>query len=68
MFLRKPKYNRFEYLPRYYDPEKDVDETRRQKMRIERSHNRRKLKPWYFWGALFALIVYFYFYMAGVFR
>jgi len=68
MLLRKPKYHRFEYTPRYYNPEKDVDEQRRQKLRISRSHNRRTLRPVYFWGMLLLLIVYFYLYISGVFR
>ncbi len=68
MFLRKPQYHRFEYLPRFYDPDKDAREDFRRKMRRERSTQRRKARPVVWWLIVAALVVYAYLYLAGAIR
>lgn len=68
MFLRKPRYHRFEYLPRFYDPDKDSHEDLRRKMRRERSSRQRKSRPVVWWFILAALVVYVYLYLAGAIR
>jgi hypothetical protein len=68
MFLRKPQYHRFEYLPRFYDPDKDSQEDFRRKMRRERGTRRRKPRPIVWWLVVAALVVYAYLYLAGAIR
>lgn len=68
MFMRKPKYRQFEYLPRYYNPDKDPHNDFRRKMRNERKSHRRKTRPVILWGIVFLLVVYTYLYLAGAFR
>ncbi|MEX1138625.1 MAG: hypothetical protein WEB33_08630 [Bacteroidota bacterium] len=68
MFLRKPKYHRFEYLPRFYNPEKDSTDQFRRKLRRERGTHRRKSRPILWWFVVAALAVYAYVYLAGVIR
>ncbi len=68
MLLRRPKYHRFEYIPRFFNPERDEDGRRKQKMRIARAQQRRKRRPVLLWVALFGLLFYLYYYFSGVFR
>jgi len=68
MFFRRPKYHRFEYLPRYYEPDKDASEDFRRKFKRERSVHRRKSRPILWWLVVTALAVYAYLYLAGVIR
>lgn len=32
MFIKKPKYHKFDYQPRYYDPDKDPELRRKRKL------------------------------------
>lgn len=68
MFFRRPKYHRFEYLPRYYDPDKDHAEDFRRKMQRERRSSSRRKRPLVWWLAVMVLVVYAYLYLAGVIR
>lgn len=68
MFLRKPRYHRFEYLPRFYNPDKDSTEDFRRKLRRERSSQRRRPRPLVWWLAVAALVIYAYLYLSGVLR
>lgn len=42
MLLKRPKHKNFEYLPRYYDPDKDPELKRRERFRITSSTRRGK--------------------------
>jgi hypothetical protein len=44
MLFKKAKHRNFEYLPRYYDPEKDPELKRRERFRF-RSNVRRGRQP-----------------------
>ncbi|MEX2117767.1 MAG: hypothetical protein WEB37_12860 [Bacteroidota bacterium] len=68
MFFRRPTHQRFEYLPRFYDPEKDSAEEFKRKFKRERSLHRRKSRPILWWLVVIALAVYAYLYLAGVIR
>lgn len=68
MFIKKPRYRRFEYEPRYYNPDGDPGERLKQKMRIERGKHKRKRRPIILWGILFILVLYVYLYLMKVFR
>ena len=68
MFMRRPKYRQFEYLPRYYNPDKDPQNDFRRKMRNERKSHRLKTRPVFIWMGIFLLAVYAYLYLAGAFR
>jgi hypothetical protein len=68
MFLRRPKYHRFEYLPRFYDPEKDEREEFKRKFQKERNLHRRKTRPLLWWLILMAFALYAYLYLVGVLR
>ena len=35
LFFKKPEYRRFEYKPRFYDPEKEAREERLKRVRAE---------------------------------
>lgn len=43
MLMKKPEHKRFEYLPRYYKPEKDKEQKFREKFELARkSHSLKK--------------------------
>ena len=68
MLLKRPQHRRFEYQPRYYDPDKDPAEKFKHKMEAERKAHQRKRRPVLLWGALFLIIVYVYLYLSGALR
>ncbi|MBM4169496.1 MAG: hypothetical protein FJ215_10140 [Ignavibacteria bacterium] len=68
MFFRRPKYRRFDYEPRFYQPERDPGEKFRERMQREMRRARKKRKPIFLWVAVFALIIYFYLYVSGIIR
>ena len=67
MFLRKPTYHRFEYIPRFYNPDRDPAERLKRQMRARR-HARRPKKGFYLLFALLFLILYLYFFFSGGLR
>lgn len=68
MFLKRPKYRRFEYEPRYYNRDRDPGEKLKNKMRMERRSQKRKSRPIFLWGILFILVLYVYLYLVKAFR
>ncbi len=42
MFLKKPNHKQFDYIPRYYNPGKDPDIKRREKLRFSTNVRRGK--------------------------
>ena len=68
MFFRKPRYRRFEYEPRFYNPEEDRTEQLKKRLRQERSRSRRKRKSPIVWGVLMIVLFYLYLYLSGTLR
>lgn len=68
MLLKRPKYRRFEYEPRYYKPETDEKERFRREMRQERGRHRSKRRPVILWGIILVLVLYAYLYLTGGLR
>lgn len=66
MFLKRPQYRKFEYLPRFYDPEKDHAEKFKHKMEAERRSHQRKKRPVFLWAFLVFLVLYLYLYLSGI--
>ena len=59
--MRKPKYRKFEYQPRYYNPEKDDREKRKKRLKfryVRSTKPRRTNQLIYLVIFLFALYVY----------
>jgi len=63
MFMRKPQHRRFEYTPRYYDPNKDEDERRRRRFRFERPPRRKGHRPFIIIAIMFILVYLLYSYL-----
>jgi len=57
MFLRKPTFKRFEYIPRYYDPSKDESNRRRRRIKFERKVRRGDHRSLFVVIALFIIIL-----------
>lgn len=68
MLFKRPGIRRFEYLPRYYDPDKDPTEQFRQQFENRRRSIKRSPRSLLRWGLLLLLVVYAYLYLSGVFR
>jgi len=68
MFFKRPQHKRFDYEPRFYNPERDPSEQFRERMRREMRIARKKKKPVILWAAVFAIIIYFYLYLSGIIR
>ncbi|GJQ22035.1 MAG: hypothetical protein HBSIN02_23900 [Bacteroidia bacterium] len=68
MFFRRPSIRRFEYLPRYYDPEKDPAEKFKQRFERQRHSRSRPQRSILRWMIVFLLAVYAYLYLAGLLR
>jgi hypothetical protein len=60
MFMKKPTYKRFEYLPRYYDPSKDESERQRRRIRIQRNVRRGSHRPFLIIVLMFILVYLLY--------
>jgi hypothetical protein len=45
MFMRKPRYKRFEYTPRYYNPAKDEGARHRRRIKFESNVRRGSNRP-----------------------
>lgn len=60
MFLKKPNHRIFDYQPRFYNPNKDVDEKRKRRLKFRSTFksNRRKRSPLVF-VLLLLIVVYF---------
>ncbi len=68
MLLKKPQHRKFDYLPRYYHPDKDPAQKFKQKMEAERKVHQRKRRPVFLWGALLVILLYIYLYLSGALR
>ncbi|MBI2619879.1 MAG: hypothetical protein HYW57_07335 [Ignavibacteriales bacterium] len=68
MFFRRPPYRKFEYLPRFYEPDKDPAEKFKRRFETERRAHRKKPRPVIVWGVIFAIIIYVYLFLSGVLR
>ncbi|CUS97140.1 hypothetical protein [Candidatus Chrysopegis kryptomonas] len=71
MFFKKSQHLRFEYIPRYYDPSKDEELKRRERIRhrlkIERvGISERKKRSLILWLIAIAIVFYLYLVLAGV--
>lgn len=61
MLMRKPKYKVFDYEPRYYDPSKDPEERKKQRLSFSRDRKtRRKKTSTYMLLILLLIILYFF--------
>lgn len=60
MFMRKPGYKRFEYLPRYYDPAKEERESGRRRIKFERNTRRGSHRPFIIIVIMFILAIILY--------
>ncbi|MBU1098811.1 MAG: hypothetical protein KKA84_00285 [Bacteroidetes bacterium] len=60
--MKKPKYKRFDYDPRFYKPEEDEDVKRRKKIRFSgsRKYNKKGNKKVIILIAFVLAIIYFY--------
>ena len=56
MFLKQPKIRRFEYSPRFYNPESE-DENDKNRIRFKRLTDRKPSPRRSFWGMLIIIIV-----------
>jgi hypothetical protein len=68
MLLKRPRYRRFEYAPRYYRPETDEKEHFKKELRRERGKHRGKRRPVILWGIILVLTLYAYLYLTGSLR
>lgn len=68
MLLKRPKYRRFEYAPRYYKPETDEKERFKKELRQERGRQRTKRRPVFIWAIILVLVLYAYLYLTGSLR
>jgi len=61
MFLKRPKNKRFEYIPRFYIPEKDAEERRKRKLgfRDYRKYNRKGTNKIIIWILAILIILWF---------
>ncbi|CUU02066.1 hypothetical protein JGI1_00410 [Candidatus Thermokryptus mobilis] len=71
MFFKRPQHLRFEYIPRYYKPEKDEELKRKERIkrqlkfqRIGISERRKKSLIW--WFIIVGLIFYVYLVLSGL--
>ncbi|MBI4418944.1 MAG: hypothetical protein HY563_09205 [Ignavibacteriales bacterium] len=68
MFFKRPGIRRFEYLPRYYDPERDPREQFKRKFESNRRMRGRSRTSLLRWILVFLLVVYAYLYLSGLLR
>lgn len=61
MFIKRPKNKRFEYIPRFYVPERDEEERRKRKLgfRQFRKFNKKGTNNIIFWALAILLIIWF---------
>jgi len=66
MFIRKPKAKQFEYTPRYYKPEEDLEERKKRRLgfRASRNAKRRGRNP-LIWLLFIVVVVYIYLRFSG---
>ncbi len=70
MFLKRPQHLRFEYIPRYYNPDKDEELKRKErlkrKLKIQRiGISERKRRSLLWWLIIAGLVFYVYLVLSG---
>lgn len=68
MLLKKPSYKRFDYTPRYYNPDRDPENMRRRELRFERQTRRGRHRPLYWVLAMLILAYLAYAWLQGAAR
>jgi hypothetical protein len=61
MFFKRPSYKRFEYIPRFYNPNKDLEERRKRKLgfRKNRRYQQKGSIKIIIWAILIFIILWF---------
>ncbi|MGQ9798145.1 MAG: hypothetical protein ACUVRG_02460 [Ignavibacterium sp.] len=59
MFMKKPQYRKFDYIPRFYKPELDEEERRKRRLgfRSSRNYLRRKTTNPLVWLVLIIFLI-----------
>jgi hypothetical protein len=67
MFFKKTSHRIFDYTPRFYKPEDDLDEKRKRKLGFRRqlTINRKKRNP-FIWVILIIIAIFIYLKLIGV--
>ncbi|CUS85982.1 hypothetical protein [Candidatus Kryptobacter tengchongensis] len=70
MLLKRPQHLRFEYIPRYYKPEKDEELKRKERLRrslkIQRiGISERKKRSLLWWLIIVGIVFYLYLVLSG---
>jgi hypothetical protein len=68
MLLKRPSYKRFDYTPRFYNPNRDPETMRRRELRFERQTRRGKNRPLYWVIAMLILSWLAYMWLSGGMR
>jgi hypothetical protein len=68
MFMRKPTYRNFDYIPRFYKPEEDEENRRRWRLNVKFRSQRKasRKRPVILYLGILALAVYMYLSLSGV--
>ncbi len=61
MLMKRPKNRKFEYIPRFYNPENDIDERRKRKLgfRNYRKYQKRGASSIIIWAVVILIILWF---------
>jgi len=70
MFFKRPQHLRFEYIPRYYNPDKDEELKRKERIRrrleIQRiGISQRRTRSIFWWLIIAGLVFYLYLILSG---
>lgn len=57
MFLKQPKIRRFEYTPRFFNPDADDEENNSQRIKFRRLTERKPVPKRSFWGMLIMIVL-----------
>jgi hypothetical protein len=68
MFMKRPSYRSFDYIPRYYKPEEDEENRRRWRLNVKFRSQRKmgRKRPVILYLGILALAIYMYLALAGV--
>jgi len=65
MFMKRPKHKDFDYIPKYYDPDRDPELKRRERYKFRSNTRRGKRPPFLLLLLLFLAVVVILFVLAG---
>ncbi|CUS79031.1 hypothetical protein JGI7_00431 [Candidatus Kryptonium thompsonii] len=73
MLFKRPQHLRFEYIPRYYNPDKDEELKRKERMKRKLKFQRigiseRKRKSLLWWLIITGLVFYLYLMLSGMLK